>query len=62
MWGGIFWGFLFYRVHHIGHLQILSFQWMPAAVVCLLRFWQRPAVRTAPRFVLAFTGQAPVSW
>ncbi len=62
VWGGIFWGFLFYRVHHIGHLQILSFQWMPAAVVCLLRFWQRPAVRTALRFVLAFTAQALVSW
>jgi len=26
VWGGIFWGFLFFRVHHIGHLQILSFQ------------------------------------
>jgi len=62
VWGGIFWGFLFYRVHHIGHLQILSFQWIPAAVVCLLRFWQRPSTRTALLFVLAFVAQALISW
>ena len=62
VWGGIFWGFLFYRVHHIGHLQILSCQWIPAAVTCLLRFWQRPATRTALLFVLAFVAQALVSW
>src|SRR4051812_24224572 len=29
-WGGIFWGFLFFRVHHIGHLQMLSCQAIPA--------------------------------
>jgi hypothetical protein len=62
VWGGIFWGFLFYRVHHIGHLQILSFQWIPAAVACLLRFWQRPSTRTALWFALAFVAQALVSW
>ena len=62
LWGGIFWGFLFYRVHQIGHLQILSFQWIPAAVTCLLRFWQRPSARTALLFVLAFVAQALVSW
>ena len=62
VWGGIFWGFLFYRVHQIGHLQILSFQWIPAAIVCLLCFWRRPAVRTALLFVLAFVAQALVSW
>ena len=62
IWGGIFWGFLFYRVQQIGHLQILSFQWIPAAVVCLLRFWQRPGVRTALWFVLAFVAQALISW
>ena len=62
VWGGIFWGFLFYRVHHIGHLQILSFQWIPAAVACLLRFWQRPSTRTALLFALAFVAQALVSW
>ena len=62
VWGGIFWGFLFYRVHHIGHLQILSYQWIPAAVVTLLRFWQRPSAKTALLFVLAFVAQALVSW
>ncbi len=62
VWGGIFWGFLFYRVHHIGHLQILSYQWIPAAVVTLLRFWQRPSVKSALLFVLAFVAQALVSW
>jgi hypothetical protein len=62
VWGGLFWGFLFYRVHHIGHLQILSFQWIPAAVVCLVRVWQRPAWRTAMLFVLTFVAQALVSW
>ncbi len=62
LWGGIFWGFLYFRVHHIGHLQILSFQWIPAAVLCLLRFWQRPAARTALLFVVAFVAQALVSW
>lgn len=62
VWGGIFWGFLFYRVHQVGHLQILSFQWIPAAVACLLRFWQRPSARTALRFVLAFVAQSLVSW
>ena len=62
VWGGIFWGFLFYRVHHIGHLQILSFQWIPAAVACLLRFWQRASTRTALLFVLAFVAQSLVSW
>jgi hypothetical protein len=62
VWGGIFWGFLFYRVQQIGHLQILSFQWIPAAVVCLLRFWQRPGARAALWFVLAFVAQALVSW
>jgi hypothetical protein len=62
VWGGIFWGFLFYRVHHIGHLQILSFQWIPAAVVGLLRFWRRASTRTALLFVLTFVSQALISW
>jgi len=62
VWGGVFWGFLFFRVHHIGHLQILSYQWMPFAMVALLRFWRRPGVGAALLFVLAFVAQALVSW
>src|SRR4051812_16991461 len=62
IWGGIFWGFLFYRVHQIGHLQILSCQAIPAAVVLLLRFWRRPGARSALLFAAIFTVQALVSW
>jgi hypothetical protein len=62
VWGGLFWGFLFFRVHHIGHLQLLSFQAIPAVVVALLRFWQRPGVRAALLVVLLFSAQALVSW
>ena len=62
VWGGVFWGFLFFRVHHIGHLQILSYQWIPLAIAALLRFWRRPGVGTALLFVLAFVAQALVSW
>jgi hypothetical protein len=62
VWGGIFWAFLFFRVHHIGHLQILSFQAIPAAMVALLRFWKAPDLRRALLFVLVFVAQALVSW
>ncbi len=62
IWGGIFWGFLFFRVHHIGHLQMLSFQGIPAAAAALLRFWKRPAVRAALLFTAIFVAQALVSW
>ena len=60
--GGIFWGFLFFRVHHIGHLQMLSFQAIPAAAVTLLRFWKTPGVRSALLFAVVFVAQALVSW
>jgi hypothetical protein len=62
VWGGLFWGFLFYRVHQIGHLQILSFQFIPAVVLTLIRFWDRPGVRTALWCALAFVAQALVGW
>ena len=62
IWGGIFWGFLFFRVHHIGHLQMLSFQAVPAAAAALLRFWKAPGVRTALLFSVLFVAQALVSW
>ena len=41
VWAGIFWAFLFFRIHHIGHLQILSYQWMPFVAATLIRI---PAV------------------
>jgi len=62
VWGGLFWGFLFFRMHHIGHLQILSFQFMPAAVLAWLRLRERPGTRTALLFALACVAQALVSW
>lgn len=62
VWGGLFWGFLFFRVHHIGHLQILSCQFMPAAVLAWLRFRERPGARTALVVALAYVAQALVSW
>jgi len=62
VWGGLFWAFLFFRVHHIAHLHILSFQAMPAAVLAWLRLRERPAVRSALVFALAFIAQALVSW
>lgn len=61
-WGGIFWGFLFFRIHHFGHLQMLSFQGIPAAVVCLLRWWRQPRARSALLFSVVFVAQALVSW
>jgi hypothetical protein len=62
VWGGVFFGFLFYRVHHFGHLQIISCQWIPAAILCLMKVWQRPRVRSALLFAMVFAAQALVSW
>ena len=62
VWGGIFWAFLFYRVHQIGHLQILSCQAIPAAVAALLRFSKHPGVKSALLFAVVFVAQALVSW
>jgi len=61
-WGGIFWGFLFFRVHHIGHLQMLSFQAIPAAAATLIRVWKAPSARSALLFAVVFVAQALVSW
>jgi hypothetical protein len=61
-WGGIFWGFLFFRVHHIGHIQILSFQWVPFCVLFLLQFFERPTYRAAFLFTGFFLLQALTSW
>ena len=62
VWGGVFWGFLFYRVHHIGHLQILSCQAIPAVAAASLRFWRRPTAGSALLVAILFVAQALVSW
>lgn len=61
-WAGIFWGFLYFRVHHIGHLQILSFQWIPYTVYFLLRYTRRGDNKSALGLVCFFALQALVSW
>src|SRR6185436_1845908 len=60
VWGGIFWAFLFYRVHQIGHLQILSCQAIPAAVAALLRFSKHPGVKSALLAVVIAAAIVPV--
>ena len=62
VWAGVFWGFLFFRVHHIGHLQILSYQAIPAVAAASLRFWRQPATKSALLVALLFLAQALVSW
>ncbi|HUK32390.1 MAG TPA: hypothetical protein VLV86_00680 [Vicinamibacterales bacterium] len=61
-WAGVFWGFLFFRVHHIGHLQILSCQAIPAVAAASLCFWKRPTIRSALLVAVLFVAQALVSW
>ncbi len=62
VWAGIYWGVLFFRVHHIGHLQILSFQWIPFVTLYLIRFLRSPSYRTALTCSCLFVMQALVSW
>jgi hypothetical protein len=61
-WGGIFWGFLFFRVHHIGHLQMLSCQAIPAVAAAWLRFSRRASTRSALLVAVLFVAQSLVSW
>lgn len=61
-WGGIFWGFFFFRIHHIGHLQILAYQWFPLVALFLLRTLEQPTLRNAAGLWLFFTLQALTSW
>jgi hypothetical protein len=60
--GGIFWGFLFYRIHHLGHLQILSFQWLPYSLYALLRFAEEGGAANAARLAVFVTLQSLTSW
>ena len=62
VWGGIFWAFLFFRIHHIGHLNVLSFQWMPFVAAALIRFLRRPTSARTLVFCACFIAQALVSW
>ena len=62
VWAGIFWGFLFFRIHHMGHLQILSYQWMPFVAATLIRFLRSPTCGRALALSVSFVAQALVSW
>ena len=61
-WAGIFWAFLFFRIHHIGHLQVLSFQWMPFVAATLIRFLRSPTGARTLAMSACFVAQALVSW
>jgi hypothetical protein len=61
-WGGIFWAFGFFRIHHIGHLQILSYQWFPYVGLYLLKIKNSPSLKNTILFSSFFVLQALVSW
>jgi hypothetical protein len=62
VWAGVFWGFAFFRIHHIGHPQMFSYQAIPAVVAASLRFWKKPAMASALLVAVLFVAQALVSW
>jgi len=62
VWAGLFWAFLFFRVHHMSHLQILSFEWMPFCALFLVRAMREPSLKNWGGFTLFFLLQALVSW
>ena len=62
VWGGVFWAFLFFRIHHIGHLNILSFQGMPFVAASLVLFLRHPTLVRTLVFSALFVAQALVSW
>ena len=62
LWGGIFWAFCFFRVHHIGHLQILAYQWFPFIALYLLRTIKYPTYTNTLLLALFFILQALTSW
>lgn len=62
VWGGIFWAFCFFRTHHIGHIQILAYQWFPFIALYLLRTLNRPTYLNALLLAVFFIFQAFTSW
>ena len=61
-WAGLFWGFLFFRIHHFSHLQILSFQWMPFAVESLISWVKTEKNSHLFRLTLFTLLQSLVGW
>ncbi|MEQ8384521.1 MAG: hypothetical protein RH949_19390 [Coleofasciculus sp. A1-SPW-01] len=60
--GGVFWGFMFFRIHHIGHLNILSFQWIPFITLFLISFLKKPTKNNTILLLFFFIMQSLVSW
>lgn len=61
-WAGIFWGFLFFRAHHFGHMTILSFQWIPYCLYYLLRLLEEPRPLYAWKLLFFYALQGLTSW
>jgi hypothetical protein len=61
-WGGVFWGFCFFRVHHTSHLQILSYQWLAFIALFNLKTQADPNAKNATLLALFFILQALTSW
>ena len=61
-WGGVFWGFCFFRVHHTSHLQILSYQWLAFIALFIVKTRNTPNLTNASLLALFFVLQALTSW
>jgi hypothetical protein len=61
-WGGVFWGFCFFRVHHTSHLQILSYQWLAFIALFIVKTRKTPNLTNASLLALFFVLQALTSW
>jgi hypothetical protein len=62
IWGGVFWGFCFFRVHHTSHIQILSYQWLAFIALFTVRTQAEPNTKNATLLALFFILQALTSW
>jgi hypothetical protein len=62
VWGGVFWGFCFFRVHHTSHLQILSYQWLAFIALFTVKTQADPNAKNATLLALFFVLQALTSW
>ncbi len=62
VWAGIFWAFLFFRIHHVGHLQILSYQWLPFIAAALLQWLRSPTTGRTAALAGLLVAQSLVSW
>jgi hypothetical protein len=62
IWGGVFWGFCFFRVHHTSHIQILSYQWLAFIALFTVKTQTAPNAKNATLLALFFVLQALTSW